>query len=155
MLKPTALSSRGTLLCPSSQPEAEGARVLGVVSQTAEGPEVIYLNEPLPATLDVLAMAAPAHPTEIFRFAAMCQQHRCPHFDGKDCGLAARIVQLLPAVVDQLPQCQIRSGCRWFRQEGSAACRRCPQISTVNYDPSDAIQRVVKIPPLMRQLEKL
>ncbi len=149
MLKPTAPSTRDALFCPSSQPEVEGVRVLGVVQQTPGGPEVSYLDEPLMATPDVLAMAAPAQPTEMFRLAAPCQTSRCPHFDGTDCGLAARIVQILPAVVDQLPACQIRSECRWFRQEGAAACQRCPQISTVNYNPSETMRTVVKFPPAL------
>jgi hypothetical protein len=147
MLKPTVSSTLDTLLCPSSQPGMEGARVLGVVQQTANGPEVTYLDEPLLATPEVLAMAAPVHPTEVLRLAARCQTNRCPQFDGTNCGLAARIVQILPAVVDQLPQCQIRPECRWFRQEGAAACCRCPQISTVNYDPPETMRRVVKLPP--------
>jgi hypothetical protein len=145
MLK-TAPSTQDPLLCPSSQPEFEEARVLGVLQQTADGFEVAYLDEPLPVTPEVLAMAAPAQPTEVFRLAAKCQTNRCPHFDGTDCGLATRIVQILPTVVDHLPHCQIRSECRWFHQEGVAACRRCPQIATVNYGTSDVIQRVVQLP---------
>jgi hypothetical protein len=124
----------------------KGVRVLGVVERTGEGFEVSYLNEPLAATPEVLALASPAHPTEVFRLAAVCQTDRCPHFDGANCGLATRIVQILPAVVDKLPRCQIRSECRWFHQEGAAACRRCPQISTVNYDASATMQRVVNLP---------
>ncbi|MGA2352787.1 MAG: hypothetical protein ABSF70_20310 [Terracidiphilus sp.] len=145
MLK-SAPSANDSLLCPSSQPEFEAARVLGVLQQTTDGFEVAYLNEPLPVTPEILAMTAPAQPTEVFRLAAKCQTHRCPHFDGKDCGLATRIVQILPAVVDQLPRCQIRSECRWFHQEGAAACRRCPQIATVNYGTSDVMQQVVQLP---------
>jgi hypothetical protein len=147
MLKATVPDTRDKLLCPSSQPGVEGARVLGVVQQTGHGVEVTYLEEALPATPDVLAMASPLQPTEVFRLAAVCQTERCPHFDGTSCGLAARIVRILPAVVDQLPGCQVRAECRWFRQEGAAACRRCPQISTVNYDAPENMQRVIQLPP--------
>jgi hypothetical protein len=62
MLKPTPPSTRDTLLCPSSQPEVAGVRVLGIVEQTASGPEVSYLEKPIPATPGVLAMSAPASP---------------------------------------------------------------------------------------------
>jgi hypothetical protein len=148
MLKPAPPSMHQPLLCPSSQPGVAGARVLGVVEQTPSGPEVSYLERPIEATAEVLALAAPLHPTEVFRLAAPCQTHRCPHFDGTDCGLATRIVQIMPAVVDQLPPCQIRRECRWFRQEGGAACRRCSQISTVNYDASETMQAVVNLPPV-------
>jgi hypothetical protein len=140
--------TQDALLCPSSQPEIEGARVLGVVQQTATGPEVTYLDAVLPATPELLAIAAPAEPSEVFRLAAKCQTHRCPHFDGNNCGLATRIVQILPAVVEELPRCHIRPECRWFHQEGVAACRRCPQIATVNYDDSETMRRVVNLPQL-------
>jgi hypothetical protein len=148
MLKPTPTGTLDSLFCPSSQPGVEGARVLGVIQQTSFGQELAYLDELLPATPEVLALAAPVQPTEVFRLAAKCQTSRCPHFEGTRCGLAARIVQLLPTVVDTLPRCQIRSECRWFRQEGGAACRRCPQVSTVNYNPSETMQNVVKLPPV-------
>jgi hypothetical protein len=136
------------LLCPSSQPDVEGARVLGVVQQSEDGSEILYLDEPLPATEDVLAMAAPRHPTEVFRLAAKCQTNRCPHFDGANCGLAARIVQILPAVATSLPRCHIRAECRWFRQEGAAACNRCPQIATVNYVGTEVVQNIVALAPV-------
>jgi hypothetical protein len=152
MLTPASSSTRDPLLCPSSQPEVAGARVLGVVEQTPTGPEVTYLEKPVAATADVLAMSAPFHPTEVFRLAAACQTHHCPHFDGANCGLATRIVEMMPAVVDQLPACKIRQECRWFRQEGAAACRRCPQISTVNYNASETMQTVVNLAPVLIQI---
>lgn len=147
MPRPEAPGTMDALLCPSSQPEVDGVRVLGVVQQAGHGPEVNYLDQPVAATADLLALAAPLRPTEVYRLAAKCQTNRCPHFDGTNCGLATRIVQILPAVVDQLPACLIRSECRWFRQEGAAACRRCPQISTVNYHVSETMQDVIKLPP--------
>jgi hypothetical protein len=146
-MKATTPSPHDPLLCPSSQPGVSGARVLGVVKHTADGNEVAYLDQFLAATPEVLALAAPASPTEVFRLAATCQTSRCPHFDGTNCGLAARIVHILPAVVDELPKCQIRAECRWFRQEGARACRRCPQISTVNYDVSDTMREVIQLAP--------
>jgi hypothetical protein len=147
MPKAIAASTRDTLLCPSSQPGVEGARVLGIMQQFDGRREVTYLDEALPAAPDVLAMAAPLHPTEIFRLAAQCQTDHCPHFDGANCGLVTRIVQILPAMTEELPKCQIRAQCRWFHQEGIAACRRCPQISTVNYDASETLQKVIQFAP--------
>jgi hypothetical protein len=105
-----------------------------------------YLNQHLPATPEVLAMAAPLKPTEVFRLAATCAEHKCPHFDGADCQLAARIVQILPAVVDTLPPCIIRQDCRWYCQEGGAACQRCPEITTVTHDVSPLAQELSGLP---------
>jgi hypothetical protein len=104
--------------------------VLGVVQRTDHGPEVLYLKEPVAPTEELLATAAPRQPAEVFRFAAKCQTSNCPHFDGSDCRLAARIVQILPAPAAELPHCQVRAECRWFHQEGAPACHRCPQIAT-------------------------
>ena len=91
-------------------------------------------------------MAAPLKPTEVFRLAATCAEHKCLHFDGADCQLATRIVQILPAVVTTLPPCIIRQDCRWYSQEGGAACRRCPEVTTVSYDVSSLSQEVSGLP---------
>lgn len=133
-------------LCPSAQPGMDRCRVLGVVQQHGPAPMLQYLNEDLPATPEVLASSAPLKPTEVFRLAATCAEHRCPHFDGTDCQLATRIVQILPAVVETLPPCIIRQECRWYSQEGGAACKRCPAITTVSYDLSPETQRVSGLP---------
>jgi hypothetical protein len=129
-------------LCPSAQPGMDNCRVLGVVQQEGPTPMVVYLSQLMPATPEVLAMAAPLKPTEVFRLAATCAEVKCPHFDGADCQLATRIVQLLPAVVDALPPCIIRQDCRWYSQEGGAACRRCPAVTTISYDLSEQVREV-------------
>lgn len=147
---PKLVSSGESLMCPSSQPGYEQCRVLGVVQPGENGPEVAYLKEHVPATEEVLAMAAPLKPTEVFRLAAKCQTHCCPHFDGTKCQLATRIVQILPAVVSNLPSCLIRAECRWFRQEGAAACHRCPQVATINYNASETLQQVVGVEPVLQ-----
>ena len=129
-------------MCPSAQPGMEDCRVLGVMEPTDQGARLVYLNQILPATREVEEMAAPAQPAEIFRFAARCESSKCTHFDGTDCRLAARVVQILPAVVDALPPCLIRPECRWFAQEGAHACHRCPQVATVNYNADSVLQEV-------------
>jgi hypothetical protein len=105
-----------------------------------------YVNRHVPASAEVLAMAAPLNPTEVFRLAAICEEHKCPHFDGADCRLASRIVQIMPAVVDSLPPCIIRRDCRWYSQEGGAACKRCPEVTTVSYDLSPRMREVSGLP---------
>ena len=129
-------------LCPSAQPGMDNCQVLGVVQHDGPKPLLLYLNPPIPATEAVLAMASPLKPTEVYRLTATCAEHRCPHFDGADCQLATRIVKGLPPVVDALPPCQIRKDCRWFSQEGGAACMRCPEITTVTYDVSPEKQAI-------------
>ena len=128
------------LMCPSAQPEMEGSRVLGVVGGTSEAPELAYLNQYLPVTEELIAMTHPAKPTQVMRFAAPCQEKACCHFDGTNCNLVTRIVQILPAVTEALPPCLIRQTCRWYQQEGKHACQRCPQIVTQVDDPDDRMR---------------
>jgi hypothetical protein len=130
------------LLCPSAQPSMSESRLLGVVKSADGQTEIAYLREPLPITQELLSMAAPLKPTEVFRIAAHCEELHCRHFDGGSCRLATRIVQILPAVSESLPPCTIRSSCRWHRQEGKAACVRCPQIVTQTYDACDELRHV-------------
>ncbi len=133
-------------LCPSAQPGMDGCRILGVVEHDGDRPIVSYLNEHVPATPPVLALAAPLKPTEVFRLAATCAERQCPHFDGADCRLATRVVRLMPAVVETLPPCLIRKVCRWYAQERGAACRRCPGVTTLTYDLSETTKAVSGLP---------
>jgi hypothetical protein len=107
---------------------------------------LLHLRAPVPATEAILAMAAPLRPTEVYRLSATCAEQRCPHFDGTDCRLAARIVERLPPAVEALPPCIIRKDCRWFLQEGGAACLRCPEITTVTYDVTPESQAIAGLP---------
>jgi len=128
--------------CPSAQPTMSGSEVFGIVSGTPEEPRVGYLGEPQPVTDEILSLAEPINPTEVFRFAAPCAKGHCKHFDGSQCKLVQRTIQLLPKVVDGLPPCKIRRVCLWWHQEGKAACMRCPQVVTEIYEPTD-LQRQV------------
>ena len=129
-------------LCPSGRPEAGESVVFGVVGGTVAAPQVGYLTEPVPVNEDVLALSGSVEPTEIFRMASTCAGHGCKHFDGSRCSLAMRVVEQLPPVVEALPACQIRQHCRWWQQEGKAACLRCPQVVTDNYYASDRLRQV-------------
>jgi hypothetical protein len=127
-----------TILCPSVSSIGPEAQVFGVLTGSAEeGFQVGYLTEALPATPELLAAAAPAKPTEVFRAASPCAERACKHFDGADCQLAKRIASMLDPVVGALPHCAIRPVCRWFRQEGREACLRCPQVATEQRNPTD------------------
>jgi hypothetical protein len=115
---------------------------IGVVGGTVAEPRVGYLAEPLPVTEHLLSLVEPVAPSEVLRFAAPCAGDSCQHFDGQNCLLVSKAVALLPAVVPVLPPCKIRPSCRWWRQEGRAACMRCPQVVTDNHSPSDAMTKV-------------
>jgi hypothetical protein len=117
-----------------------GAVAIGIVAGTAQEPRVRPLESPVPVTAELLALAEPVRPTEVFRFAAPCLTTGCRHFAGTTCQLAAKVVRMLPTAVDGLPECDIRPRCRWFMQEGGAACRRCPRIVTDDAHPSPELR---------------
>ena len=127
--------------CPSAQPEMAEATILGVRAGTPDAPRISYLETPVPVSSEWLELTRPVRPSEVLRFAARCEEGACRHFDGANCRLATRIVQILPVVVESLPPCNIRPECRWFRQEGRRACLRCPQVITEVQDPSEDFRR--------------
>jgi hypothetical protein len=140
--------------CPSAQPGQEGAFAFGVVGGKVGERRVGYLEGRVPVTDELLALSGPVKPTEVFRFGAPCAGSGCSHYDGRDCQLATKLVQLMPPVSRALPACQLRPDCRWWKQEGKAACFRCPSIMTNCYNPSES-QRLAADPalPLSTALE--
>lgn len=131
--------------CPSAQPDMDGSLVLGVVGGTVSEPRVGFLTEPVTFPGDVERATAPVRPTEVFRFAAPCAESGCRHYGDGSCQLARRVVDDLPVVVDRLPACRLRPTCRWWKQEGKAACLRCPVVVTERPDTSSLRRRVAGV----------
>jgi hypothetical protein len=119
------------LLCPSAPPDWDGAELIGVAAGSVEAPVVRYTGR-RPVTPQLLALAEPASPTEVFRFTAPCAERGCAQFDGTRCRLSAIVTDTLGEVAQALPRCGIRPRCRWWREAGAEACRRCPQVVTDN-----------------------
>ena len=138
---PRARGADAPVMCPSAQPHLEGAFVFGVMGGTVEERRVGYLPQRVPLTDEVAALAGPVRPTEVFRIAAPCAQGGCLHYDGHDCRLATKLVQLTPPVTRALPACAVRPDCRWWKQEGKAACMVCPSVRTTAYVMSDEERR--------------
>jgi hypothetical protein len=121
--------------------DRQDAQMLMVVrASAAEGLQVDYLTESLPATPELFAAATPAKPTVPSR--STLSRSGLQAFDGAKCQLATRITAILDPVVSALPRCAIRPVCRWFRQEGREACLRCPQVATEQRNASE-LQRSV------------
>ncbi|HKV93881.1 MAG TPA: nitrogen fixation protein [Candidatus Angelobacter sp.] len=137
MLVQIATAEAEVPYCPSAQPNMREARLLGIVRNG----ETSYLAEAVPLTGELLAMTQPVSPSRVLRIAARCEENACVHFDGVNCRLVTRIVQQLPAVTDTLPGCLIRADCRWYRQEGRAACLRCPQVVTEFTEENEAFRK--------------
>jgi hypothetical protein len=135
---------RSLTSCPSALPEQPGAQIIGVV----RGESGATFMQPLPRALPVGAFVdlipATVRPTEVLRFSAPCAERRCAHFEQGKCHLATRVVSELSAVTERLTPCAVRPTCRWFGQEGPAACRRCPQVITEPYAASELMREVAR-----------
>jgi len=68
------------------------------------------------------------------RFAGPCVEHRCVQWKGESgagrCGLIDHAIDSLGITsgAESLPQCGIRSSCRWFAQYNRRACAACPEV---------------------------
>jgi hypothetical protein len=102
------------------------------------------LDDPVPAPPGLEARLGGIAATEVMRFAAPCACNRCRHFSGGICGIGRRMVEELVPAAEGVPACAIRAECRWWRQEGRAACLRCTQIVTDSYDPDGPAARVIE-----------
>jgi hypothetical protein len=129
-------STNGHLLCPSAQPDMDDAVAFGVIGGSADAPRVQYLRRPLPVVPELLALADPVEATEVFRFAAPCAESACQHYQDHRCQLASRVTALIEGSSFGVPRCGIRPRCRWWREQGVAACHRCPVIVTKRYAAS-------------------
>lgn len=137
------MSNDRELMCPSVPPHYPNAVAFGVVGGTVESPELIPLIPPQPVTPELLELAAPVYAAEVFRFAATCAKGACKHWEesSERCRLVARTVQFVPSTTEKLKPCAIRPTCRWFKQEGKAACIRCPQLASSDPARSEAGKR--------------
>ena len=127
------------LLCPSSRCN-EGAVLLGIIGRDGQ---VGYIRPALTVTQDfVEAAQGGRRPEHRFRFAAPCEGTACVHWTGVECGIigdalsAAKSISPDQSPSEQLPNCTIRSQCRWFAQEGSQACGVCRFV--FNYLPAQS-----------------
>ncbi len=75
-------------------------------------------------------------PEKRFRFSQPCVEDGCRHWTGTHCGVIQRVLKETEATrlgetsSESLPKCSIRAHCRWFGQEGPAACQVCPYVIT-------------------------
>jgi hypothetical protein len=117
------------LACPSA-PARAGASLLAIMGSDGR---LAHVSPPIPVD-EAFVAAASRHgrPEARMRFTAPCLREGCAQWTGSSCGVIEEVLAT-GAHEDQparLPRCDIRSGCRWYRQEGGAACRACPLVVT-------------------------
>jgi hypothetical protein len=122
-------------LCPSYQCRS-GATLLGIVG--ADG-RVVFAPQRLAIDDEFVAIAREGRaPERRFRFAGACAQGACSQWRTDRCGVIESVLQAAPVEFgEELPQCSIRSECRWYSQEGSKACFVCPLVITETRDGAD------------------
>ncbi|WP_276482194.1 hypothetical protein [Paraflavitalea pollutisoli] len=115
--------------CPSATCE-EGAILLGVVNGDGT---IGYISTPMTVDHDfVQEVHEQGNPESSFRFSNKCVTSGCRQWSNGQCGVINKIIHNnedldLPP---RLPECSIRSSCRWYYQEGAKACSFCPYIIT-------------------------
>jgi hypothetical protein len=138
----SSLEGEAQLWCPSAQPDWAGAVAHAIVSGTAEAPLSRPLDRALPVTPELLQLASPVEPTEVFRFAAPCLKRGCRNYAQDQCTLGRKVALNLPIALAGLPACPVRRRCRWFHEQGSAVCNKCPQVVTDNVLPDSTMRWV-------------
>jgi hypothetical protein len=129
--------SHDLLACPSSRADSPQSAVFGIVDNRGDFPIIRYLERPVPATREVLALTQGEDPNQVFRFTSPCQESRCAHFVNGACRLPRLLEDHLPASESKPLPCPIRNTCRWFHQESFAACARCSLVVTSQYAVAD------------------
>lgn len=142
MSEPGGSGDAPELMCPSAGAEADSV----VFAVRVGDAEVAYLDELVPTTARLLELAEPADPRQVFRFGAPCAGRGCRHFTGTSCSLGERIATRLEPAVTQLPVCRLRSRCRWFAEQGGAACLRCPVVVTLRTAADEHFAETVRPP---------
>jgi hypothetical protein len=123
------VSGNGGLTCPSSACRP-GNLLIGIVMPDGRVGSVEPPLEVDAAFADRVS-ADPGTPGESrFRFARECVTTACRQWRNDQCqvGHAAATVAERLEIVEGLPRCAIRSTCRWWQQEGRAACAACQWV---------------------------
>ena len=120
-------------MCPST-PATSATVLLGVVMTSGR---LAYATPTIPAEAVMQATDDNERPLEAkYRFAGPCVESRCGYWSGNHCGLGARLAESYAGLTDDvaghLPRCAIRAQCRWFAEQGAAACAACPLVVTDN-----------------------
>ncbi|GIG70593.1 hypothetical protein [Phytomonospora endophytica] len=121
-----------TATCPSA-PAVASSRLLGIVGP---GGRVVYtpggprLTETLRSGLD-----ADGRLETRYRFSGACVTSGCAFWQEGECAavtVAHREYDAVAGADGPLPECGIRDSCRWWAQEGRAACAVCPFVVTAS-----------------------
>jgi len=117
------------ILCPSAQCK-DGSVLLGIVRKDGH---ISFVNEKVIIDEEFVKISnLGRRPEKRFRFADHCIKSGCKYWLKDRCMVIDNIIDIFATDVksSDLPDCSIRSQCRWFKQHGNKACTVCPEIIT-------------------------
>lgn len=118
-----------TILCPSSRCQ-EGAILVGIVLPDGR---VAFSSNQIVVDQEFVQIANEGRsPEKRFRFGGLCVKGGCQQWTGSRCGVIDSIMKSTQnrTETSTLPDCSIRSQCRWFYQSGADACGVCSDVIT-------------------------
>jgi len=116
-------------MCPSARCKEE-AVLLGIVQQNGH---ISFASDRIGIDSRFVQIARMGRsPEKRFRFADDCINSSCAQWINGRCGVIDEIVHTFSADPgpSELPNCSIRTQCRWYKQCGAKACSVCPQVIT-------------------------
>ncbi len=116
-------------LCPSSTCQ-EDAILIGIVMRDGR---VAFSSNQIVINKEFVKIAHEGRsPEKRFRFGGLCMKSGCNQWTGSRCGVIDTIIESTSENNETaaLPNCSIRSQCRWFYQSGADACAVCPDVIT-------------------------
>ena len=117
------------ILCPSSTCQ-EDAILIGIVMRDGR---VAFSSNQIIIDKEFVQIAHEGRsPEKRFRFGGLCVKAGCNQWTGSRCGVIDTIIESTSENNETafLPNCSIRSQCRWFNQSGADACAVCPDVIT-------------------------
>lgn len=121
----TTMDPNEELLCPSYQC-VSGAQLIGIAQANQQ---IEFIGNPIRIDRQFVKIAQEGRPPETrFRFAKKCGKSICANWAGGHCGLIAELRDNREGLGGELPNCGIRDRCRWYAEQGAAACDICPNI---------------------------
>jgi len=128
------MESQKPILCPSAQCQG-GAILLGIIlpdRTVAYADRRLRIDAHQAQQMHLHAVA----PEKSFRFSSPCAQSGCRRWREGGCAGKCGALEdalsapLLKSLRSALPECAIRSQCRWFQQSGAKACGLCRYVAT-------------------------
>jgi hypothetical protein len=115
------------LQCPSSSCK-DGANLLGIVQEDGR---ICFASDVFRIDERFVQIAKNGRtPEKRFRFSNTCVNGACNQWTGNACGVIERLINVFgeqnSPTPTNLPNCSIRSECRWYSQCGARAMRNLP-----------------------------